>query len=262
MMCDSQAHTIDYVHARNTHTAAGATTALPIILQTVGISPVSLIDVGCGTGTWLRAALKCGVRDVMGIEGVVAPAGELQADESLIITGDLTTPLDIGRRFDVALCLEVAEHLEPAAAETLVESLVSLADIVIFSAACPGQPGQHHVNCQWPAYWQNLFNRHSFACSDEVRRRIWDLEDVEPWYRQNMFVARRDPAAGSEQRIAGILNPAMVVERIMLKDPIRNSRTAQLQEIAAGSMPIAWYLTTPILALFRKAWRALSRLRF
>lgn len=250
---------IDYTHARNTHTAAGPAAALPVILELVGGRPRSLVDVGCGTGTWLLAAAACGIDDVLGVEGVVPPADELQVDARLIRRGDLTRPLDLGRRFDMALCLEVGEHLEAATADTLVASLTAAADAVVFSAACPGQPGQHHVNCQWPAYWQRLFNARGFACSDAVRWRLWEIDAVEPWYRQNMFVARRDPAlAGAEPRIAPCVHPAMLTDSILLLGPMQRGRADQLREIAAGSMAASWYLATAASALRAKLARSIG----
>lgn len=253
---------IDYTHARNTHSAIGAAAALPVILDELGTRPRSLIDVGCGTGTWLRAAQACGISDIMGLDGVIAPVHQLEVAEGLITLRNLSEPLDIGRRFDIALCLEVGEHLDRNAAETLVASLVSLADVVVFSAACPDQPGQHHVNCQWPAYWQRLFNYHSYACSDTVRWRLWDLDAVEPWYRQNVFVARRDAAsAGNEPRIPPVFHPAMIVDDIMLSDPVQRGRARQLREIAGGSMPAGWYLATLVSAIWAKARRASEKQR-
>jgi len=61
----------------------------------------------------------------------------------------------------------------------LVTSLRAHADTVIFSAACPGQEGQGHINCQWPSYWQALFNRNGFECVDDIRPVIWGNTDIE-----------------------------------------------------------------------------------
>lgn len=259
-MTTDAAEAIDYLHARNTHSAAGPAAALPVILEEVGGRPRSLLDVGCGTGTWLRAALDRGITDVLGIEGVAVAADELQVDGRWIRWGDLTKPLDAGRRFDVALCLEVGEHLDENAAPTLVASLVAVADVVVFSAACPGQPGQHHVNCRWPSYWQRLFNERGFACSDAVRWRLWGIDDVEPWYRQNMFIARRDPgAAGTEPRIPPVLHPAMMTDMILLQDPLARGRATQIREIVAGSMATSWYVATAASAVWAKVARQMRK---
>ena len=63
---------------------------------------------------------------------------------------DLTVPWTLERKFETALCLEVAEHLEETSSSLLIKMLTAHADTIVFSAPCPGQNGQHHVNCQWP----------------------------------------------------------------------------------------------------------------
>jgi 2-polyprenyl-3-methyl-5-hydroxy-6-metoxy-1,4-benzoquinol methylase len=161
--------TIDYDHSANLHTRSGAEAGLAVVLGRLAGTPSSMIDVGCGTGTWLRAATMLGVPDVRGVDGVIAPADELEVARSLITQVDLTQPLPLDRTFDLALCLEVAEHLDAPCGGVLVDSLVRASRQVVFSAACPGQMGQHHVNCQWPLYWQAEFNARGFACSDDVR---------------------------------------------------------------------------------------------
>lgn len=245
---------IDYDHARNRHTAEGAAIAFPEVLSSLPERPRSLVDVGCGTGVWLRAAMENGIEDVCGVDGVVAKPDQLTVPASLVVQRDLTEPLEVGRRFDVAICLEVAEHLDARHATTLIDSLVKLANVVVFSAACPGQRGQHHVNCQWPEYWQTLFNRHGFRCDDTIRWRIWGIEAIEPWYRQNMFIARRDPPeAGQEPRLAPVRHPEI------REDP-GGELAIQLSDIEHGSMPLAWYLATVVTATYGKACRCLRRL--
>ena len=68
-------------------------------------------------------------------------------------------PLRIGRRFDLVNCLEVAEHLDASRADSFVDDLCALGDVVVFSAAIPGQGGTHHVNEQFQSYWQERFRR-------------------------------------------------------------------------------------------------------
>jgi hypothetical protein len=245
--------TIDYDHAKNCHTTEGAATAFSKLLAHLPTPPCSLIDVGCGTGVWLRAALENGVSDVAGIDGVALAADRLLVPGSLITCHDLTRPIECIRRYDVALCLEVGEHLSGALADTLIASLTGLTDTVVFSAACPGQRGQHHVNCQWPAYWQTLFNNHGFICSDSVRWLIWDEQKIEPWYRQNMFLAVRDPlAAGTEPRIAAVRHPDLPEDR---SDAIAN----YLSHAEVGGLPIRWYVTVPVIGLARKLFRGIRR---
>src|SRR5579871_6474765 len=162
---------IDYDHSLNYHFLEGPKTAFPLIFE--GRLPKSLLDVGCGTGTWLRTAIDAGVGDVFGVDGVMVKPENLQVEKKLFLHQDLTKKWNLNRKFEVVLCLEVAEHLEEGYAANLVDAITVHASQVIFGAACPGQTGQHHVNCQWPEYWQRLFNERGYVCSDDVRWRIW-----------------------------------------------------------------------------------------
>lgn len=110
-------------------------------------------------------------------------------------------------KFDLAICLEVAEHLPPESSHNFIKALCEHSDHVIFSAGCPWQPGQNHINCQWPEFWQQLFNQSGFACEDNIRPRIWNIQGIEIWYRQNLFTARRSCNAGQEARIRGMVHP-------------------------------------------------------
>jgi hypothetical protein len=50
------------------------------------------------------------------------------------------------------------------------------------------QGGTHHVNEQWPAYWQDLFERQGYRMLDLIRREIWTNPEIQFWYRQNIFL--------------------------------------------------------------------------
>jgi SAM-dependent methyltransferase len=152
------------------------------------IRPASVIDVGCGIGAWLAAASRLGVRQVLGIDGPWVPRDALLIAAESFLEHDLETPLPRQRRFDLAACVEVAEHLDPSRGDSLVEDLCDLADVVLFSAAIPGQTGEGHHNEQWPPYWRDRFARRKYVLVDCLRPRLWDDEQVEYWYSQNTFL--------------------------------------------------------------------------
>lgn len=111
------------------------------------------------------------------------------------------------------ISLEVAEHLSPRAADTFVASLVSLGDIVVFSAAIPGQGGQNHINEQRHDCWQEKFQKHNFHFYDVLRPIFWNNENVDWWYRQNMFVVIKEGVAHSfnpVQQILRIIHPGLL----------------------------------------------------
>jgi SAM-dependent methyltransferase len=162
-----------------------AAVIVPLVLHL--IRPRSVVDVGCGTGAWLATFARHGVADYLGVDGFT-PAGLLEIPRDRFLAADLTRPLTLGREFDLAVSLEVAEHLPGSAAGTIVESLTRLAPAVLFSAAIPGQGGTGHLNEQWPDYWARLFADHGFGPVDALRPRIWHEEHVEFWYAQNTML--------------------------------------------------------------------------
>ncbi len=166
--------------------------------------PQSVIDVGCGVGGFLREFIEQGVPDVLGIEGEWLPPARLQVPADRVQLHDLTTPLRLGRVFDLALCLEVGEHLPASAADTLVEGLVHLAPIIVFSAAIPFQGGTHHVNERWPNYWARKFWTRGFAAYDCLRGRLSTVPGILPWYAQNAVIYARAADAATDPRRAAL----------------------------------------------------------
>jgi|GEM_PF-185343 len=198
-------------HTRRSLLSARA--ILPPIFEK--LHPKTVVDVGCGEGTWLRAATELGSSKVLGIDGGYIDRSKLLIAPEDFLSGDLETLrvasiLATASRppFDLVMCLEVAEHLSYNRAESFVEDLAGLGDVILFSAAIPFQYGTNHINEQWPEFWALLFRARGFLCFDWLRRRFWTHPDVDWWYAQNvlMFVREDTPAAAvlpSESLVAG-----------------------------------------------------------
>lgn len=165
------------------------------------LAPASVVDVGCGTGEWLAEFASAGVRDFLGIDGHAPPA-QLQVPPDRFVTANLSGPLPIQRRFDLALSLEVAEHLPPAAAEQFVASLTTLAGALLFSAAIPHQGGTGHLHERWPSYWAGLFTRRGYRPIDCIRPRVWSDDRVCWWYAQNTILYADDATIRARPRLA------------------------------------------------------------
>jgi hypothetical protein len=146
----------------------------------------SVVDFGCGDGVWLRAFEARGVDRILGYDGPWNCVDRLLVDPSGFLVKDLSKPVDPPMQFDMALCLEVAEHLPHEASPTLVRSLCAHAPVVLFGAAIPGQGGYRHINEQWQSFWIGLFRQNGFVRFDVVRPEIWDDPAVYPWYKQNI----------------------------------------------------------------------------
>lgn len=162
---------------------------LPHVIELV--SPRSVVDVGCGVGTWLAAARGLGVADVLGVDGAYVDPDMLRIPPDRFRPLDLTRRFALDRTFDLAISLEVAEHLPEASAGTFVLSVTQLAPVILFSAAVPGQGGESHVNEQWQSWWVARFRQCGFEAVDCIRSRIWSDAAVEWWYAQNILLMVR-----------------------------------------------------------------------
>ncbi len=182
---------------------------LPLVLGVV--KPASVVDIGCGTGNWLAIAHELGVAEILGIDGSWVK-GQLAIPGENFLEHDLTTPLNLDRRFDLALSLEVAEHLPASSARSFVQSLSDAADVVIFSAAIPGQGGRRHLNEQWPAYWAELFADLGYQCYDFLRPKIWNNQRVTWHYAQNSLIFARE---GSRHPFGEPITPLPLVHPIL-----------------------------------------------
>jgi SAM-dependent methyltransferase len=173
---------------------------LPLVFDLVSVH--SVVDVGCGDGGWLAVAQACGVSEVLGIEGPWIEREQLKIPPRRIHRARLDQPFAIDRCFDLAISLEVAEHLPADRATGFVVELTRLAPVVLFSAAIPGQRGVHHRNEQWPAYWAQLFAAQGYRTIDILRFRIWTDPMVAFWYKQNLLLFASDSALSKNPELA------------------------------------------------------------
>jgi SAM-dependent methyltransferase len=162
---------------------------VPLLLKLFPAS--SVLDVGCGIGSWLKVFEDAGVHDYLGIDGDYVDLNTLRIPREKFKAADVSKPIDLDRKYDLAVCLEVGEHLPPDAAPALVKTLASASDVIVFSAAIPSQGGVKHVNEQWPAYWAELFKAQGYTCIDCIRPQLWDNPRVGQWFVQNMLVYAR-----------------------------------------------------------------------
>ncbi|NKB87390.1 MAG: hypothetical protein GKS06_04125 [Acidobacteria bacterium] len=154
-------------------------------------APRSVFDLGCGVGTWLSAASELwATEEILGIEGPWVKDEELVIPSDRILRFDLSREPDLGLsdRFDLAMCLEVAEHLPQASGPWLVDELTRRSALILFSAAVPGQGGVNHVNEAWPSYWRALFEARGYHALDVLRPQIWNDDSIPFWYRQNAII--------------------------------------------------------------------------
>ena len=174
-----------FYQSRNDKTIYSAKAIISIVNELV--SPSSVLDVGCGVGTWLQIFQELGAEQLLGIEGHWVQDENIVIPKEYFTKTDISKPIDLKRSFDLVVSMEVAEHIDENHADQFVRNLVLHAPVILFSAAIPKQGGTHHVNEQWPEYWKEKFDKHNYVIIDCIRKRIWNDNNVIEWYAQNTF---------------------------------------------------------------------------
>ena len=228
-----------YVHEEYTHDLSSPREIVPVLLEL--FHPASVVDVGCGIGTFLYCLKEGGVDEVLGIDG---PWTNRQLVSKYLADNEfreanLSEEIKLEKQFDLALCLEVGEHLAERASENLVKTLCGLSKRIVFSAAIPGQGGQNHINEQWTAYWQGKFAKFGYRFLDVFRPYFWDNSKIHWWYRQNIFLVIHESVEfngsalrkASDGKIMNLIHP----ELFRLKDE-------RLNQLMSGRSPLRDYL--------------------
>jgi len=177
----------DHFFATADRSAAESATVI-IGLLTEQLPVASVLDLGCGRGMWLAQWRTHGAADVVGADGPYVDIERLHIPRAAFIPCDLSTPVSLGRRFDLVQSLEVAEHLPESAADQFVDNIVNHGDLILFSAAVPGQGGEQHINEQPLDYWRNKFMARGYEAFDFLRPAIQNDRRVSFWYRQNILL--------------------------------------------------------------------------
>ena len=161
------------------------------ILNSVPINPKTVVDVGCGRGPWLKAFSDSGSKELVGIDGDWVSQEDMLDKKIKFYSIDLSSNViknPINKKFDLAMSLEVAEHLKPEQAITFINYLISFSDTILFSAAFSGQGGTDHFNERPHTYWAKIFIKNGYLPYDLFRSKVWENQEIEVWYRQNTFL--------------------------------------------------------------------------
>jgi hypothetical protein len=160
--------------------------------------PNSVVDFGCGRGVWLSVAESLGSQILQGLDGPWVEERMLVCKNMQFTSTNLTEEINLDKRFDLAISVEVAEHLPESLASSFVRKICSASNIVVFGAGIKFQGGVNHINEQYQSYWIDLFHLQGYECFDIFRSEIWENEEVEWWYRQNTFLFVNTMAIGKQ----------------------------------------------------------------
>jgi hypothetical protein len=151
--------------------------------------PKKIIEFGCGPGFLTRELSQLNI-SVDAFDGFSSPDFKNFTNISFNKI-DLNNEAEVmqflkDKTYDVAICSEVAEHLDPESSAHLIKQLTSCAPVVIFSAAVPNQGGHGHINCQARGFWHDLFIANNFQVADTMRKELRDTDDLAIWYKLNL----------------------------------------------------------------------------
>lgn len=237
---------VKYIHEEEVHNSDAPNEIIPVLIDL--FHPQRVLDVGCGIGTFLARFKQTGIK-VLGLDGPWVNKELLYQNISKdeFIEQDLSRPWKLNEQYDLILSLEVAEHIEPAYADTFVQNLVSAGKIIIFSAAVPQQGGQNHVNEQWLLYWKEKFMQHDYVVHDVLKPYFWNNPGIFFWYKQNMVVvAHKDYVFEKSMQyntLEDVVHKEMFAFRI-------NQLNQELEAVRSGKLPFTTYVKYLLAAVF------------
>lgn len=200
-----------------------AKSILSYLLTILDIS--SMMDFGCGMGTWCQAAEELGIIDVIGIDKHAFDEEYMLLSDERYFENDLTKPTSFERKADLVVSVEVGEHIESSFSELFIGNLCRHGDIVLFSSALPFQGGTGHINERMCSYWTNIFNSYNYRIIDCIRPHFWDNQDVEVWYKNNCVLFVKNEIFHRVKKSIDIQSfPIDIIHPDMLKRIINNKK--------------------------------------
>lgn len=177
-----------YIHEENVHNLDAAKEIVPELVKL--LKPNSVVDFGCGLGTFLYCFKKEGLKQVLGLGGPWVNKELLYKYITPVEFKEcnLEEEINLENKFDLVISLEVAEHLSRKYADIFIKNLIAAGEMIVFSASIPYQEGQNHINEQWLDYWEQKFLDHAYEMHDILRPIFWDNRNIFWWYKQNMVL--------------------------------------------------------------------------
>lgn len=185
---NEQHYTDTFYSERHNNTIKAAKAVIKTVMK---ILPTinSVVDFGCGVGSWLYVFKNHhNIPEIIGLDGDWVPNKQLVIDKNEFIETNMENTVNLNKRFDLAISLEVAEHISQKNASIFVKNIITHSDMIIFSAAIPFQGGSNHINEQWQSYWSDMFEAYGYRAIDIIKPAIWNNDEIPYYYKQNIVL--------------------------------------------------------------------------
>jgi len=156
-------------------------------------NPKTVVDIGCGTGIYIKELNNLSV-SVFGIDGSSAAKKNFRLPESLFLLQNITRDFNLHKKYDMALCFEVAEHIQKESSNILVQNITKLSNVILFTASPKGQGGIGHINEQDKTFWIYLFKKSGFMFNDAATKKLKKIfykNNTIFWIHKNIMVFER-----------------------------------------------------------------------
>ncbi|WP_407525573.1 methyltransferase domain-containing protein [Lacibacter sp. MH-610] len=209
-----------------------------------GYQPKRIIDFGCGTGDLAKAFASRGVT-VEAIDGYSTP--DFSAYSNIHFTKvDLNNTVatqhfleQFDGKFDLAISIEVAEHLNPAVSSSFIEWMTSMADVIVFSAAVPSQDGDGHINCRSRSDWYQFIKQDNFVIADTLRQHFISNPRLGLWHKLNIVdYLQKDSAFAKRIQAVELTERLIAAETFAASQCFHYVKHSQLREWALGLQPV------------------------
>lgn len=222
---------------------------MPVVIKY--LAPKSIVDFGCGRGIFLAEAQKVDDSiEICAIDGEYVDRKKLLIDEEKFDARNLEKKITLLKKYDLAMSFEVGEHISQENVNVFIENIVNSSDIVLFSAAIPGQGGIGHINEQWPSYWTSLFLKYGYKVSDCFRKLFWDNEKIPYWRRQNILLFVKETKYDEVMRVFNeardvidIVHPSNYLKEIENRSKVNKEIQSMSKELTEKNAETKIYKT-------------------
>jgi len=147
----------------------------------------SIIDLGCGTGSYVRALMENGFK----CDGYDGNPNTVLITNGIGKVLDFSIPLNLNKKYDWLLSLEVGEHIPEEFEKIFLDNMIHHAmDGIIVSWGIPGQKGDGHVNCKSNSYIIRQMKKRGWKYDQSSAKKLRN-EATFGWFKNTIMVFRK-----------------------------------------------------------------------